>query len=446
MDPKLTEKLFKLRRFGIKPGLERISELLKKTGNPHLKLNAVHIAGTNGKGSVSALISSILQESRYKTGLYTSPHIYSFNERIKINGIPILDSALEPLVEKYLELGKKVEATFFEITTAIAFEYFAKEGCEVCVVETGLGGRFDSTNVLLPLVSVITKIDFDHEEYLGKTLEEIAKEKFGIIKPPIPAVISRNSENIYSLALEQFGSSSGVILVENLVKGKMIDIKPNIMKFSISTPRFGMLELESPLIGEHQLDNISTAIATTELLSKSLNFSEFNIFNGIKNVRKNSGFFGRFEVIKIIPPFIIDVAHNPNAINVSVELIKKLFPGRRWNIIFAVMKDKNYKTMLNLLIDISERFLLPNLRNDRAQTNIELKNVILEHLAVKRFAKPAPEIVLFDSPTQALNFSIELNKPVLVIGSFYLLGEIAKELVSKLNWGFPLIESNKIVI
>ncbi len=446
MDSKLAEKLFKLRRFGIKPGLERISTLLKKAGNPHLTLNAIHIAGTNGKGSVSALLSSILQESRYKTGLYTSPHIYSFNERIKINGKPIPDSTLEPLVEKYLELSKDLEATFFEITTAIAFEYFAKEECEVCVVETGLGGRFDATNVLFPLVSVITKIDFDHEEYLGNTIEEIAKEKFGIIKPPRPAVISRNTENLYLIALEQFGSSSEIILAENYVRGKIQEIKPNLMRLSVSTERFGMLELESPIIGEHQLDNIATAITTTELLSKFFNISDLSISNGIKNARVNSGFFGRFELIKINPPFIIDVAHNPNAIQVLVNLIKKLYPETKWNIIFAVMKDKDYKSMLYLLIDISERFLLPNLKNERSQTNNELKNIILEHLSGKSFIQSPLEINLFDSSTQALNYSMEINQPVLVIGSFYLLGEIAKELVSKLNWGFPLIENNKILI
>ncbi len=195
--------LFSLQRFGIKPGLERTQHLLNFLGNPQNSFPSVHIAGTNGKGSVCSMLASVFMEAGYKTALYTSPHLVRFNERIRVNIIEISDNDIIRLAEILMPEGEKIGATFFEITTAMAFRYFAEQKVNVAVIETGLGGRFDSTNVLKPLLSVITSLDIDHTEYLGKTIKDIAFEKAGIIKENTPVIVSRNSTEAISVIKEK---------------------------------------------------------------------------------------------------------------------------------------------------------------------------------------------------------------------------------------------------
>jgi len=446
MDKKLLEKLYSLRRFGIKPGLDRISALLKKTGNPHEKLKALHIAGTNGKGSVSSLLASILQESGYKTGLYTSPHIYSFNERVKINGKLISDNELEPLVEKYLDIGKEIEATFFEITTAIAFEYFAKKEIEICVLETGLGGLYDATNVITPLISIITKIDFDHEEYLGRTIEEITAEKAGIIKPNRLAVVSHNQKSVYETIHNLCGARSQIFFVEQLATGKILDIKPHTMKLLFSTIERGEYNIETTLIGEHQFDNILASIITAELLKEYNKITKDTIIEGVKKVRSNTGLYGRFEIIKENPPIIIDVAHNPDAVGSTVKLIGKIYPNLKWNVVFNAMKDKKYKKMLSILVPITNLFLFPNLKYERANLNSELAKTIYEIKKETETTENFPETLLFDSTIDALEY-VHLNRhPTLIIGSFYLLSESVNWLKEKFLWDYPVQNENFILI
>jgi dihydrofolate synthase/folylpolyglutamate synthase len=446
MDRILLEKLYSLRRFGIKPGLERISALLKKVGNPHEKLRAIHIAGTNGKGSVSSLLASILQESGYRTGLYTSPHIYSFNERIKINGKPIPDPDLEHLVAKYLDIGKDIEATFFEITTAVAFEYFANQGTDICVLETGLGGLHDATNVITPLVSVITKIDFDHEEYIGRTIEEITTQKAGIIKPNRPTVIAKNPKLVYDTILKLNRFRTDIFFVNKLTSSQIIDISPRIMKATISTFENGEYYIESPLIGKHQIDNISTAIVTSETLKSFTKITKETIIEGIKKVRTNTGLFGRFEAIRDNPPIIIDGAHNPDAVDSTVELLGEIYPNTKWIIIFNAMKDKNYKKMLSFLVPIADTFFFPNLQYERANSNVELVNTLKELKTTNEGSKFFPTSIKFDTTLEALNYADSLEKPILIIGSFYLLGELIPILKEKYLYNFPLQNDNYILI
>ncbi|MEJ5287230.1 MAG: Bifunctional folylpolyglutamate synthase/dihydrofolate synthase [Candidatus Kapaibacterium sp.] len=435
----LLEKLFGLRRFGINPGLERIAKILDDSGNPHRNLKAIHIAGTNGKGSVASLLASIYTEANYNVGLYTSPHIFAFNERIKINGKPIPDEALEPLIEKYLPFSEKYSATFFEITTAIAFEYFANSNVDICVVETGLGGRFDATNIIDPIISVITKIDFDHEQYLGKTLEEIATEKAGIIKPNKKGIISFNNENVYKKIKEICSNSSQILLVEDLVKGNIQSITLNSMMLEIETNK-DIYFFETDLLGSHQFENIATSVVCVENLLNQFPISKKSLIDGIKKVRTNAGLYGRFELLRENPPFLIDVGHNPNSIQKTTELIKQLFTNLKWQIIFASMSDKNYSKMIEYLASIAKSFLLPNLQYERAERNSKIAKAIENSSATKSIP-----FILFDTPEKALEYTLNSHEPTLVIGSFYLLAELTPSLIKHLNWKFE-ISSDQMTI
>ncbi|MBK7987093.1 MAG: hypothetical protein IPK11_09300 [Ignavibacteria bacterium] len=189
-------RMFALHRHGIKPGLERIEELMQQSGRPHTKFPSIHVAGTNGKGSVCSILAAILSAAGYRVGLYTSPHVRHFRERIRINGVPITDEEIIDLAAPMIANAEKTKTTFFEITTAMAFQYFAQKKVDIAIIETGMGGRLDATNVLHPLVSVITSIDYDHTDFLGTSLTSIAEEKAGIIKYKVPAVTGEPRQNL----------------------------------------------------------------------------------------------------------------------------------------------------------------------------------------------------------------------------------------------------------
>ena len=212
------DKLFSLHRFGIKPGLERTLSLLKFIGNPHLKLKFVHVAGTNGKGSVCSTIFSILFEAGYKVGLYTSPHIFDFSERIRINDICITEDEIIDFSNLIIPFALELGATFFEVTTVMAFYFFEKNNVDIAVIETGMGGSYDSTNVIYPLLSIITKIDMDHQEFLGDTIEKIAGEKAGIIKANTPVIIGNNTYQVQNILNSKANSENSPIIDTNLIE------------------------------------------------------------------------------------------------------------------------------------------------------------------------------------------------------------------------------------
>ncbi|MCX7909508.1 MAG: bifunctional folylpolyglutamate synthase/dihydrofolate synthase [Ignavibacteria bacterium] len=434
MKKDLLDKLFSLRRFGIKPGLERINRILDRNGNPHQKIKVIHIAGTNGKGSVASLLASIFMEAGLKVGLYTSPHIFSFNERIKVNGIPISDNDLEPLVEKYIKFSEELNATFFEITTAIAFDYFSKVGTDVCVVETGMGGRYDATNVVDPLLSIITRIDLDHEEYLGRTIEEIAFEKAGIIKPNRTAIVSYNDSKVYQYLQNLKANEAKLIFVENKVKTKVSGIEPQMMKLQVLTEE-NSYSLVTPLVGKHQIENIAATIVAIEYLQKYFNISKFAVMNGVEKVRKNSGLYGRFEIINNSPLILVDVAHNPNSVEKTVELVKEIFLETKWNTIFASMRDKNYIKMLEFLLPITKVLFLPNLKYERAERN----NIVYKksRFEFEKFFPNGLEVVLTETSENAFQFAYKKMEPIFIIGSFYLLAELVPVLKKETYWDFP---------
>ena len=313
---------------GIKPGLEVITDLLQALENPHQQLAVIHVAGTNGKGSVCAMLESVLRASGFKTGLYTSPHLIDFSERFRVNGVPIAGKKLDHYIESIDATASTLEgrpATFFEISTAIAFQYFADEAVDVAIIETGMGGRWDATNVIVPLVSVITHIDIDHTNFLGDTLEEIAGEKAGIIKPGRPAISAPQSEAVMKVLGE-------VDDVSNLVSVVKIE---SPQKLKIETHSRTLPPINLPLLGACQRENCAVAIATLEVLSDMLDFEpEFK--RGLESVEWGA----RFQTLETDPLMILDGAHNPSAGRALVKTLKELYPKHQVGFVFGFLDDK----------------------------------------------------------------------------------------------------------
>jgi dihydrofolate synthase/folylpolyglutamate synthase len=312
-----------------KPGLENTLKLCDWLGNPERKLRTVHIAGTNGKGSVSHLIASALQEAGYKTGLYTSPHLTDFRERIRINGEMISEGAVLSFVEKFQSWRTKdFNPSFFELTMAMAFRYFEAECADIAVIETGMGGRLDSTNVIIPELSVITNVSLDHQQFLGNTIEAIAAEKAGIIKPGVPVVLGkmrREAQEVMQQKAKECGSE--VILSDEPV----VEAPP------------------SPLYGSFQEENRRTAYTALLSLQKvSWQIDEESIRKGFLNVKRNTGLRGRWEVLDEKPLIIADVGHNEDGIRAVVNELKKL-PYRHLHIVFGVVADKDLQAIFRLL-------------------------------------------------------------------------------------------------
>lgn len=296
-------------------------------GNPHHKFKSIHVAGTNGKGSTSHMLASILQEAGYKVGLYTSPHLKDFRERIKINGEMISRNAVINFVKKNQSFLEKQQLSFFEMTVGLAYDYFAKQKVDIAVVEVGLGGRLDSTNIIIPVVSVITNIGLDHTQMLGDTLEKIAFEKAGIIKENIPVVIGERQEETEHVFIEIAKNKSAPIY---FAEDKAIDI------------------YESDLKGNYQQKNIKTVVTTSYILKeKGFTITEKHIENGLLHVVKNTGLLGRWQVLQKEPTVICDTAHNREGLAyVMKQLGEQHF--NKLHIVLGVVNDKDLQSVLPL--------------------------------------------------------------------------------------------------
>ena len=300
--------------------------LTKHLGNPERKIKTVHVAGTNGKGSTSSLIASVLQEAGYRVGLYTSPHLKDFRERIKING----DEISEDFVVRFIHDNKSFfienELSFFEMTVGLAFDYFVKEKVDVAVIEVGLGGRLDSTNVITPLVSVITNIGFDHMQFLGNTITAIAAEKAGIIKPSIPVVIG-----------EYTNETKAVFLAKaNAMQAPIFFASDEVQQ-----------DYPSVLLGDYQFHNKKTAVKTIEILKAHFAITEENLKAGLMNVIQNTGLQGRWQQIKDKPKVICDAAHNSHGLKIVLNQIKKEYFDQLF-FVLGVVNDKDLDDILPL--------------------------------------------------------------------------------------------------
>jgi dihydrofolate synthase/folylpolyglutamate synthase len=417
-----------LERFGIQLGLERITKLLELLGNPHKDLRCIHIAGTNGKGSVATFIGKILHNAGFKVGIYTSPHFVSFTERITINEIPILEDRIAEIISnKILPAIKTItqnltHPTYFEIATAIAFKYFTEEKVDLAVIEVGLGGRLDATNVITPLVSVITSINLEHQDVLGEKLEQIAYEKAGIIKHKVPIVTAATQSEVIKVIKEVAKQKNAPLYRV----GK--DIKFTIDKYPTLNSNYqfnlkGILKeyrgLQTSLLGYHQIINATTAISAIELLGK---YHGFNISTQyIKRGLLQAKIRGRLELIKKNSiNFLLDGAHNPASANILTKALKDYFPTQKLIFIIGILDDKDIGGII--------RELLYNNKN--------LSRVIITRAKIKRAVNPdkiyhevskyTDKINLLPNVAESIKYakSISANTDLICItGSLYTVAE-----------------------
>ena len=336
-----------------KPGLERIAAFCQHIGNPQRNFYTIHVAGTNGKGSVSHMLASILREAGYRTGLFTSPHLVDFRERIRVDGEMIPKQKVVNFVDKHREKMQELDLSFFEMTAAMAFDYFDQSDVEVAVIETGLGGRLDATNIITPLLSVVTNIGMEHTEFLGDTIQKIASEKAGIIKKSIPVVIGQANE-AYNAVFEQQAATlnSKVIYAEQeFVLGAVEHFDNHNQHFSIERTRDNRnFELDIDLLGDYQRHNIVTACAAADYLAEQtpLTISRRAFREGLAKSAENTGLMGRWQVLAEEPYTVCDTGHNADGISFVASQLEALETDR----IFAVMgfaKEKDLDKIMPLL-------------------------------------------------------------------------------------------------
>ena len=318
-----------------KADLSNTLALCKSLGNPEKQFKSIHIAGTNGKGSTSHYIASILQEAGYKVGLYTSPHLIDFRERVRINGKMIPEQKVVDFVESKSDLLSEISPSFFEWTVGLAFSYFAEEQVDIAVIETGLGGRLDSTNVIKPLVSVITNIGLDHTQFLGDTLQSVATEKAGIIKEGVPVVIGETQEEVQSIFEAKAEAYNSEIVFADQ-QSEIIDL-PNLISY--------------------KKKNVQTAvIATKELRAYGFEISNNHLVSGVELMAKNTGLRGRWEVIQQNPMVIADTAHNKEGLAYTMNHLQQVAKGKM-RVVFGMVNDKNADSVMELLPDEAEYYL-----------------------------------------------------------------------------------------
>ena len=353
--------------------LSRMHKLIELMGNPQYDYPVIHVAGTKGKGSTCAIITSILTHSGNKVGFYSSPHMIDFRERFRINDAWISKEAFTQCIDQHKPIISKVEnVSTFEISTALAFKYFSDEEVDFGVIEVGMGGRLDATNVVKPTISVITPISLDHTKILGNTIEKIAKEKAGIIKEEIPVVISQQPSSAKSVIREiAEGLKAPIIDAAELysyeIKNKSF-LGQNVEMKRLDDGKTH--DLKIPLLGEHQIDNTRTSIATIKVLKeKGYHILNDAIEKGIENVK----WPGRFETISEKPLVVIDCAHNPDSAKKLKQTIKDYLPGIKVSVIFGVSEDKDHKSMLAILQPIVKSWIFTRSSHPRALGLTELR-------------------------------------------------------------------------
>ena len=336
-----------------KANLDNTIALLDALGNPHKQFVSIHIGGTNGKGSVSHMLASILQEAGYKTGLFTSPHLKDYRERIKINGQLIEKSYIKKFINAHLDIIAQLKPSFFELSVALAYDYFFQKRVDVAVIEVGMGGRLDSTNLITPLLSIITHVDYDHMQFLGDTLEKIAIEKAGIIKSKVPVLLGRKQEEIAHVFEQKSKDlSASLFYAKDIVQEiQFRSLNPlasfvDVFAKTLQTNYF----IQSPLIGWYQEENIATVIAASELLSQKagVNIQKKHVENGIRKVLDNTGFKGRWYVKRLKVPVIFDIGHNEEGIR-EVSKMLGYFMQRPLHIVLGMVEDKDHKNVLKYL-------------------------------------------------------------------------------------------------
>jgi len=408
--------LYSLQKHGVKLGLERIGALLRGLGAPHERYPSLHIGGTNGKGSTAAIAAAILEAAGYRVGLYTSPHLVDFRERIRVSGQPIPEDTVAELTETLqAALGGACQPTFFEFTTALAFQYFAEMAVDVSVIEVGLGGRFDATNVLTPMVSIITTVALDHRDYLGETIGAIAFEKAGIIKPGVPVVTGRlgaEAEAVVASVASTHGSAWSRLGADFRTEGDPCG------GFAYRGLRRSCSDLRCPLPGRHQLDNAACALAALEHGARGgLYVPDSAVREGLAAVLWE----GRLEHVEEAPSLVLDGAHNPAAaVAVAGYLAdyRERHPGCRVILVVGMMRDKDQAGFFRAILSIADEVVLTQVPMDRAAAVQQLRASLGEWAGpVHSAAVPADALTL----ARRLAASSDL---ICVTGSLMLVGEV----------------------
>lgn len=400
---------------GSRPGLERIQALLEKMGNPERTLKFVHVAGTNGKGSTCAMLSSILSEAGYRTGLFVSPHLVRFHERIQVNGVEISSRELVEVTEFVRQFAETMQdlPTQFELMTAVALEFFRRRACDIVVLEVGMGGLLDSTNVIPPPeVAVITAIGLDHTAELGDTLEKIAAAKAGILKRGSRAVLSGQEKPVEDVVSGVCGKLEIPLSIAS--SEKLQNRRLTLDGMCFSAPEYG--ELRMSLLGEHQISNAATVLAAVEALREcGWKISAQPVCAGLSK----TVWPGRFEILRRDPVFIVDGGHNPQGIATTARTIRTLLPGRKLTFVTGAMADKDIDTMYGEIALLASRFLTVTPDNPRA--------LGAQALAQRLHGRFGVECIPFEDVGQAVGEAIRLEGAqgaVCTVGSLYLVGAV----------------------
>jgi len=411
------KKMFSLRRFGIKLGLDIITGILEEIGNPHLRYACIHVAGTNGKGSVTSTLATILQAAGFRVGLYTSPHLVHFNERIQINGQPISD---ESVVTSYTAVEKAHrgdrEPTFFEFSTAMALYEFGRRQIDWAIIETGMGGRLDATNVIHPRLSIITNISLEHQAYLGNTIAQIAGEKGGIIKNEVPVVTGakqhRAIEALKTIAREKSAPFYRL--------GEAFRIRRHIGEdFSYYGLDHTWPHLRTGLLGHHQADNAALVLAACELLKRE----HIELPPGLihKGLLENK-WPGRMEIVSQTPTVLLDGAHNLSAVQTLTRYLSTHFSGRDITLVTGILDDKAYPAMLRKLLPLCTRAIFTRPKIDRALPPEAFLAVAKDYLS---------DALVISDVTTAVAHAVATSSEtdiICITGSLYLVGEVKQAL------------------
>lgn len=399
--------------FGSKPGLERMAAMLDALGNPQNGMKFVHVAGTNGKGSCAAMTASVLKAAGYKTGLYTSPYLYRFNERMQIGGKEIEDNVLAELVTRVKPIAEAMEdhPTVFELMTVTALLWYKEAGCDIVVLEVGLGGRFDATNVIpAPECAVIMNIGLDHTEILGDTLEQIAFEKAGILKPGTEAVLFQQSESVTEVVQKRCDELGITLHIPDFTAIKVEFDSLYGQTFTYKGESYAL-----PLLGAHQLKNAATVLEVVEVLrGRGWKLEQSDVEHGLYAVH----WPGRFELLSEEPLFVVDGGHNPQCALTVRDNLLRYFPDKRRILLLGVLRDKDYPALTEILNEAADEYICITPDSHRALPAQELADFL------NRYNKP---VAVCDSIRDGVSLALDRSDEgsvVCAVGSLYSVGEI----------------------
>ena len=408
-----------------KADLTNTIKLCEAIGNPHLHFKSVHVAGTNGKGSTSHMIAAIMQSAGYKTGLYTSPHLKDFRERIKIDGAMVQEDFVVAFTAQIKPLIEEIEPSFFEITVAMAFSWFAQQKVDIAIIEVGLGGRLDSTNIITPEVSVITNIGYDHMNLLGNTLAEIAGEKAGIIKPRVPVVIGETLPETKPVFIQKAREVDAPVFYANEIRwvADWRQEKNHLVVAVADKHTDERIEYTLQLAGLYQSKNLLSVLEAIQLLKKEWKITDKHIQNGLRHTSQLTGLHGRWEMIHENPLTILDVAHNEDGIRQVAEQLEH-YDFKKLHIVIGMVKDKDITKVLSLLPKYAQYYF----------TKADIPRALPEEELAQQAAAFNLNGHFYPSVNQALQHAIDVahkEDMILVCGSVFIVGEVDS---TQLNW------------